>query len=153
MVDFRRHTRSARPVRTVPRVDSKGHLCGVISLPADVFRVSLRAATSPLPRIHSSLTFECQGRFASLCQRSTAGILKTLENSYKLPVKSQQRLATGFLWIKNMSVSEGHLCPATSSLCRTKIGLQSRLSSFKQAGRPLGSSNPGWAGERGEGVL
>ena len=28
LVDFRRHTRSSRPVRTVPRVDSKGHLCG-----------------------------------------------------------------------------------------------------------------------------
>jgi len=28
VVDFRRHTRSARPVRTVPRVDSKGHFCG-----------------------------------------------------------------------------------------------------------------------------
>ena len=47
MVDFRRHTRSARPVRTVPRVDSKGHLCGVIILPADVFRVSLRAGSFP----------------------------------------------------------------------------------------------------------
>ncbi|KAK9820989.1 hypothetical protein WJX81_002818 [Elliptochloris bilobata] len=30
VVDFRRHTRSARPVRTVPRVDSKGHLCGLM---------------------------------------------------------------------------------------------------------------------------
>ena len=33
VVDFRRHTRSSRPVRTVPRVDSKGHLCGARALP------------------------------------------------------------------------------------------------------------------------
>ena len=33
VVDFRRHTRSSRPVRTVPRVDSKGHLCGARTLP------------------------------------------------------------------------------------------------------------------------